>query len=120
MKIYLVEVLISLLFCIEPTLLENIEMRRFIGLDETWKSVKDFFYIPQTLCDQGDSRYEQYCSSHHICKRQVTVTDNRYLCSCPLENATLTYRDNLWRCRENVEVRRHFGKFKFCHVTCVM
>ena len=120
MMIYLVEVLISLLFCIEPTLLENIEMRRFIGLDETWKSVKDFFYIPQTLCDQGDSSYEQYCSSHHICKRQDTVTDNRYLCSCPLENATLTYRDNLWRCRENVEVRRHFGKFKFCHVTCVM
>ncbi|XP_068714883.1 uncharacterized protein [Montipora foliosa] len=104
MKIYLVEVLISLSLCVEQTLLESIEIRRFIGEDE------DSFYIPRTVCDQGDSRYEQYCASgHDICERQDTVTDNRYLCSCPRENATLTYRDNLWRCRENVEVRRHLG-----------
>ncbi|XP_068714877.1 uncharacterized protein [Montipora foliosa] len=104
MKIYLVGVLISLSLCVEQTLLESIEIRRFIGQDE------DLFYIPRTVCDLVDSRYERFCASgHDICESPGTVTDNHYLCLCPPENATLTYRDNLWRCRENVEVRRHLG-----------
>ncbi|XP_068713121.1 uncharacterized protein [Montipora foliosa] len=62
MKIYLVEVLISLSLCVEQTLLESIEIRRFIGEDE------DSFYIPRTVCDL-DSRYEQFCASgHDLCE----------------------------------------------------
>ena len=108
MRIYYIEVLISLSFCIESTLLENIKIKRIIEKKE-WTSVQDSFYIPRSICEPGDSRYERYCiADSEICK---TALDNRSLCSCPANSSTLTYQNKLWRCRGNREVRRNLGKW---------
>lgn len=97
MSKYLVQVLITLFLFAESSPTENIEITRSIGSS-------DSFHIPESVCEEEDGkRSHQFCTT--ICKEQ----DDDFSCSCPESNSTLIYRNNLWKCRGNIEVRTQLG-----------
>lgn len=110
MKISHAKVLITLLFYINTAFPEGIEITRFIpkGKGEKWKTVVDSFHIPQSVCYQGRSEYDNYCNTFHT--TDGTESYDHCLCSCSKENSTVTYFRNKWRCLENEEVRKQLGK----------
>lgn len=73
-----------------------------------WKTVVDSFHIPQSVCYQGRSEYDNYCNTSHT--TDGTESYDHCLCSCSKENSTVTYFRNKWRCLENEEVRKQLGK----------
>lgn len=111
MKISLLKVLIlQLLLNIDLTHLQNITIRRLIE-SGNWEDVKDSFYIPQSVCQQAESAFGDYCTRSDIgCQSGGTDNSDPFFCSCPETNATLILRDNLWRCQENTQVRKQLGK----------
>lgn len=112
MSKYLVQVLITLSLCAESSPTENIEIRRFIeSPGDNWKSTKDSFYLPKSVCEQDDERFQQFCDSS-ICDEQ----EHHISCSCPTSNSTLIYRNNLWKCRGNIEVRTQLGRLEHFNI----
>ena len=106
MSKYLVQVLITLFLFAESSPTENIEIRRSIrSSHNNWEPNEDSFYIPESVCEEeDDKRSHQFCTT--ICKEQ----DDDFSCSCPKSNSTLIYRNNLWKCRGNIEVRTQLGR----------
>ena len=100
-------------FYIVHALTEDIEIRRLMpnGDLSKWTSSIDLFYISQTACFQEWSPYGNYCTT--VCNTGEIRADQRYSCSCTASNATLTYHNNQWRCRENAEVRKQLGECLF-------
>lgn len=104
MSKYLVQVLITLFLFAESSPTENIEITRSIGSS-------DSFHIPESVCEEEDGkRSHQFCTT--ICKEQ----DDDFSCSCPESNSTLIYRNNLWKCRGNIEVRTQLGRWKHFYI----
>ena len=96
MSKYLVQVLITLFLFAESSPTKNIEIRRFIGFSrDNWKSNEDSFYIPESACEEDDDDFS---------------------CSCPESNSTLIYRNNLWKCRGNIEVRTQLGRWRHVYI----
>ncbi|KAL9959621.1 hypothetical protein ACROYT_G032957 [Oculina patagonica] len=109
MKIPHAKVLIMFLFYIDATIPETIKITRY--LPEDWKDGDiDSFQIPQSVCHQESSGYGNYCNT--LCTTDETENGDRYSCSCPEENATVTYLNNKWKCLGNLEVRRQLANRK--------
>lgn len=106
MSKYLVQVLITLFLFAESSPTENIKIRRSIGSPRNnWEPNEDSFNIPESFCEEeDDKRSHQFCTT--ICEEQ----DDQFSCSCPESNSTLIYRNNLWKCRGNIEVRTQLGR----------
>ena len=110
MKISHAKVLITLLFYIDTTFPETIEIIRTLERPSKWKKEKwkdgvDSFHIPQSVCYRQNSGYGNYCNT------SCTTDHSRYLCRCSDENSTVTYFKDRWRCLENKEVRKQLGKY---------
>ena len=99
MNLLRVKIFIALLFYIETTFSQEIQIGRSI-IGKNWKNVTDLFNIPNSECEQNGGT--------------ATGTGNpSYSCSCPEANSTLTYYNDEWRCRENTEVRKQLGEYSF-------
>lgn len=112
MKISHAKVLITILFYIDTTFPETIEIIRTLSGPHRervkWKNGVDSFHIPQSVCHRENSTYGNYCNMS--CTIGETGNHGSYLCSCSRESSTVAYFENKWSCMKNEEVRELLGK----------
>jgi len=108
MKISQTKVLIIILFYIDTTFQESIEIIRTLE-GKNWTDGVDSFHMPHSVCYQESTGCRNYCNTSYT--TDETENDDRCLCSCTCSKkySTVTYFKNKWRCLKNQEVRKHLG-----------
>jgi len=108
MKISQVKFLISILFYIDTTFQESIEIIRTLE-GKNWTKGVDSFNISHSVCYQESTGCRNYCNTSYTTDK----TESRCLCSCTCskKSSTVSYFKNKWRCRNNIEVRKQLGEY---------